>query len=81
MRHAVHAEFTKLRTTAGPAWLLLTCVAVTVALGAAVTATMSCPGNGCGLDAVRLSLASVPSARRRWRSWPSSSSAASTAAA
>ena len=59
MRHAVHAEFTKLRTTAGPAWLLLACVAVTVALGAAVTAAMSCPGNGCGLDSVRLSLAGV----------------------
>ncbi|MEV4512365.1 ABC transporter permease [Dactylosporangium sp. NPDC049525] len=59
MRPALRAEWTKLRTTRGPAWLLLAAVAVTVALGAAVTAALSCPGAGCGLDAVQLSLAGV----------------------
>ena len=55
----LHAEWTKLRTTSGPAWLLLAGIAVTVALGAAVTAAMTCPQRGCGLDPTRLSLAGV----------------------
>jgi ABC-2 type transport system permease protein len=59
MRHTLHAEWTKLRTTAGPAWLLLAGVTVTVALGAAVTAAITCPSRGCDLDPTQLSLTGV----------------------
>jgi ABC-2 type transport system permease protein len=57
--NAVRAEWTKLRTTPGPAWLLLATAAVTVALGAAVSAVATCPQPGCGIDAARLALSGV----------------------
>lgn len=56
---AVRAEWTKLRTTPGPAWLLLVMAALTVALGAAITAAAACPRAGCGLDPARLGLSGV----------------------
>jgi ABC-2 type transport system permease protein len=59
MSTAVRAEWTKLRTTPGPPWLLLITAIVTVALGAAVTATATCPRIGCGIDAGRLVLSGV----------------------
>ncbi len=59
VKPALHAEWTKLRTTAGPAWLLLASVALTVALGAAVMAAITCPHRGCDLDATRLSLTGI----------------------
>lgn len=59
MNTAVRAEWTKLRTTPGPAWLLLITAIVTVALGAAVTATATCSRTGCGIDAARLVLSGV----------------------
>jgi ABC-2 type transport system permease protein len=59
MRPALRAEWTKLRTTAGPAWLLLASVTVTVALGAAVTAAIACPQRGCDLDLTQLSLTGI----------------------
>ncbi|GAA0917781.1 ABC transporter permease subunit [Virgisporangium aurantiacum] len=49
----VRAEWTKLRTTPAPAWLLLATVTGTVALGAAV-----CSPGGC-VDATRLALSGV----------------------
>ena len=49
MRAAAHAEWTKLRTTPGPAWLLLLTAVVTVALGATVTSIAA--GAGGDLDA------------------------------
>ncbi|WP_238010563.1 ABC transporter permease [Dactylosporangium sp. AC04546] len=55
----VCAEWTKLRTTPGPVWLLLITATVTVALGAAVAAAASCPHDGCGIDAARLVLSGV----------------------
>ncbi|HEX6359016.1 ABC transporter permease [Actinophytocola sp.] len=54
MRLALHAEWTKTRTVAGPRWLLLGTIAVTVAMSAAVTAT--CGAARCGGDATKLSL-------------------------
>lgn len=54
--NAVRAEWTKLRTTPGPAWLLLVTAVVTVALSAAVMAAATCPRTGCGIDAARLVL-------------------------
>jgi ABC-2 type transport system permease protein len=59
MRPTLRAEWTKLCTTAGPAWLLLASVAVTVALGAAITAAVTCPNRRCDLDPTQLSLAGV----------------------
>jgi ABC-2 type transport system permease protein len=41
MRDALHAEWTKLRTTSGPALLIVAAVALTVAVSAAVAAGMS----------------------------------------
>ncbi|MGW7256413.1 ABC transporter permease [Streptomyces sp. NPDC054834] len=57
--NAVRAEWTKLRTTPGPAWLLLATATVTVALGAAVSAIATCPQAGCGIDPTRLVLSGV----------------------
>jgi ABC-2 type transport system permease protein len=59
MRTAVHAEWTKLRTVAGPGWLLLAATALTVALGAGVSSAVTCPAVGCGIDATKNSLAGV----------------------
>jgi ABC-2 type transport system permease protein len=60
MSAALHAEWTKLRTVAGPAGLLLATIALTVALGALVAAATRCPaGTACGVDTVKLSLTGV----------------------
>ncbi|WP_018382418.1 ABC transporter permease subunit [Wenjunlia vitaminophila] len=60
MRYAVHAEWTKLRTTRGPAWLLAATVAAVVAVGAASVASVDvsqCPApTECHEDTTRLSL-------------------------
>jgi ABC-2 type transport system permease protein len=60
MSPALHAEWTKIRTLASPPWLLLGTIAVTVALGGAVTSVMTCGTAGCGGDdTTRLSLTGV----------------------
>jgi ABC-2 type transport system permease protein len=59
LRAATHAEWTKLRTTAGPAWLLLTTIAVTVGLGVLAAATVTCHAEACVVDPARTSLAGV----------------------
>ena len=59
MKTALHAEWTKLRTVAGPRWLLLGTVVLTVALSAAVTSLMTCRAAGCHYDTTRLSLTGV----------------------
>jgi ABC-2 type transport system permease protein len=59
MRPALHAEWTKLRTVAGPRWLLLGAVVLTVALSAAVTSVMTCGTAACGHDTTKLSLTGV----------------------
>lgn len=56
---ALHAEWTKLRTVSGPAWLLITAVAATVAVSTAAVSSARCPVAGCGLDPARTSLAGV----------------------
>jgi ABC-2 type transport system permease protein len=59
MRQALHAEWTKMRTVAGPAWLLATVVLLTVALGVLVVLSMTySPGDGIQ-DTTKLSLAGV----------------------
>jgi ABC-2 type transport system permease protein len=64
LAYALHAEWTKLRTLASTWWMLLGAVAVTIAVGAAVTAGTHCPPSGCapaqtGADPARLSLSGV----------------------
>ncbi|WP_329045674.1 ABC transporter permease [Amycolatopsis sp. NBC_01488] len=59
MRLALHAEWTKIRTLAGPRWLLLGAIAATVALSAGVTSIMTCDATGCGHDTTKLSLTGV----------------------
>ena len=57
---ALHAEWTKLRTVPGPAWLLLGVVTLTIAVGAAVAGATHCPaGQSCPVDPVKLSLSGV----------------------
>ncbi|MFD8819203.1 ABC transporter permease [Streptomyces sp. NPDC059627] len=59
MRRAGHAEWTKLRTDAANFWLLLSLVALTVAVGAGVAMSARCDVPGCGGDPARLSLTGV----------------------
>jgi ABC-2 type transport system permease protein len=56
---ALRAEWTKLRTSPGTAWLLLAVVAATVAVSAAAAATARCPAAGCGEDPGKISLTGV----------------------
>ena len=59
MTSAVHAEWTKQRTVSSPGMLLLAMVVGTVALSAAASAAVSCPGVGCPADPVKTSLTGV----------------------
>jgi len=59
MSEALHAEWTKLRTVAGTAWLLLGAIALTVALSAIVALAVSYGSIGSGQDITRLSLTGV----------------------
>jgi hypothetical protein len=58
MRQALHAEWTKLRTTPGPGWLLLTAIALTVAVSTVAAAAVRCPA-ACQVDAAKLSLTGI----------------------
>ncbi len=56
----LHAEWTKLRTVAGPAWLLAATAVLTIAVSAAATAAVTCPsGTACPVDTAKLSLSGV----------------------
>jgi ABC-2 type transport system permease protein len=59
MNNALHAEWTKVRTVAGPAWLLAGVIALTVALGLAVTSTVRCSSAGCGMDPAKVSFTGI----------------------
>jgi ABC-2 type transport system permease protein len=60
MTRALRAEGTKLRTTPGPAWLLVGAVAATAAVSAAVAAASRCPaGTACQIDMAKTSLSGV----------------------
>jgi ABC-2 type transport system permease protein len=60
LRHALHAEWTKLRTVSGPAWLLLGVVALTIAVSAAAAGATHCPQNlTCPVDTTKLSLTGI----------------------
>jgi ABC-2 type transport system permease protein len=55
----LHAEWTKLRTVAGPGWLLAVAAALTTAVGAIAANAVTCPGGGCQLDPARVSLTGI----------------------
>jgi ABC-2 type transport system permease protein len=60
LRDALRAEWTKQRTIAGPAWLLVGLIGLTVAISAAALAATRCPtGTICPVDTTRVSLAGV----------------------
>jgi len=60
MLDALHAEWTKLRTVSGPAWLLLGVVALTAAVSAAADGATYCPaGMSCPVDPTKLSLTGI----------------------
>jgi ABC-2 type transport system permease protein len=61
MRQALHAEWTKLRTTPGPGWLLVAAMALTVALSAMVVGAVNYPFAGPDqvLDLTKLSLSGI----------------------
>ena len=59
MRPALRAEWTKLRTVAGPGWLLLATVVLTVALSALALAAESHANAGAGVDLTKLSLVGI----------------------
>jgi len=59
-RDTVRAEWTKLSTVAGPAWLLAAVVALTVAVSATADAATRCPvSQACSVDTVKLSLTGI----------------------
>jgi ABC-2 type transport system permease protein len=60
LRLALHAEWTKLRTVSGPAWLLLAAAVLTIALSTAAVGATHCPLNlTCSVDTTKLSLTGV----------------------
>jgi ABC-2 type transport system permease protein len=59
MTAPLYAEWTKLRTTAGPAWLLLGAIGATCGLGVLAAATVTCHTASCPVDPVRTSLTGV----------------------
>jgi len=56
---ALRAEWTKLRTVAGPGWLLLAAIALTAAVGAAAANAVGCPAGGCQVDPAKVSLTGI----------------------
>jgi ABC-2 type transport system permease protein len=57
---ALHAEWTKLRTVPGPAWLLLGVVAMTIAVSTAAVGATHCQQDlACPVDTTKLSLTGV----------------------
>jgi len=59
LRDALRAEWTKLRTAPGTAWLLAAAVALTLAVSAATAAATRCPATGCGQDPAKVSLTGI----------------------
>jgi ABC-2 type transport system permease protein len=56
---ALHAEWTKIRTVAGPAWLLTGVVTLTVAVGVAAASAAHCPSAACGIDPATVSFTGI----------------------
>jgi ABC-2 type transport system permease protein len=59
MKTALHAEWTKLRTVAGPGWLLVAAIVLTAVVGGLAANAISCPGGGCQVDPAKVSLTGI----------------------
>ncbi len=59
MRHALHAEWTKLRTLTSTLWLLLAAATLTVTVSAAAAAATRCPSGACADDPAKISLTGI----------------------
>jgi len=59
MNNALHAEWTKVRTVAGPAWLLSGVIALTVALGTVAASAAQCRSAACGIDPAKVSFTGI----------------------
>jgi ABC-2 type transport system permease protein len=56
---ALHAEWTKFRTVAGPSWLLAGVVTLTVAVGVAAASAAHCSSAACGIDPATVSFIGI----------------------
>ena len=56
---ALHAEWTKFRTVAGPSWLLAGVVTLTVAVGVAAASAARCQSAKCGIDPAMVSFTGI----------------------
>jgi ABC-2 type transport system permease protein len=56
---ALHAEWTKFRTVAGPSWLLAGAVTLTVAVGVAAASAARCQTATCGIDPAMVSFTGI----------------------
>ena len=56
---ALHAEWTKFRTVAGPSWLLAGVVTLTVAVAVAAASAAQCRSATCGIDPAKVSLTGI----------------------
>ena len=56
---ALHAEWTKVRTVAGPGALLLAAAALTAAVGAIAANAVTCPAGICQIDPAKVSLTGI----------------------
>ncbi len=60
LTRALHAEWTKLRTVSGPAWLLVGIAVLTIAISTAAVGATHCPQNlTCPVDPTKLSLTGI----------------------
>jgi ABC-2 type transport system permease protein len=60
LTRALHAEWTKLRTVSGPAWLLLGVAMLTIAVSTAAVGATHCPQNlTCPVDTTKLTLTGI----------------------
>lgn len=55
----LHAEWTKLRTSAGTFWLLLAAVVMTIGIGAVADASAVCNSSACSQDPAKVSLTGI----------------------
>ena len=58
-RETLHAEWTKLRTLPGTIWLVASIAALTLAVGAAATAAVTCPTASCNQDPGKVALTGI----------------------
>jgi ABC-2 type transport system permease protein len=58
-QEALHAEWTKLRTLPGTFWLVAAIAALTLAVGAAASSTVTCPTGTCNQDPAKVALTGV----------------------